>query len=207
MKKIITTILILSLSVSFSVASDYEVAVRKGMQMLQQSKSAEATHYFERLSEIHKEEWLPLYYAAYGCLNAGIQQETPSAKDEDYKRGLSFIDRAKTLRPNESEILVLEAYLKLMYISNDAMKRAPTQTTDAIEILEKAKALNPHNPRAWFVQGQNTFFTPVFFGGGEKNAKPLLEKAVSLYNAHSPENDLMPQWGEERCANLLEQCQ
>jgi hypothetical protein len=46
-----------------------------------------------------------------------------------------------------------------------------------------------------------------FFGGGAKNAKPLLEKAVALYSSFTPANDLMPVWGKERCEKLLEQCQ
>ena len=207
--KTITTILLLIMSTTVLMASDYEKSIKKGIEMLQQSKSSTesvaATHYFERLSELHSSEWLPLYYAAYGSLNAGTQEEAPSAIDAHYQKGLEQIRKAKKLNPGESEIFALEGYLMLMYISNDAMKRAPSQTADAMQLIETAKAMNPNNPRPWFVHGQNTLFTPDFFGGGAKNAKPLLEKAVALYNNFTPANDLMPVWGKERCEKLLEQ--
>jgi len=210
MKKLTLTSLILLAGLTQIYATDYEKSVKKGIEMLQSSTTIEAcnssTNYFERLAEMHKSEWLPLYYAAYGSLKAGIQQENSDTKDEYYKKGLSFIQKAKSIQPNESEIFAMEAYLKLMYISNDAMKRAPAQTAEAMELIETAKAMNPNNPRPWFVQGQNTLFTPSFFGGGATNAKPLLEKAVSLYKSFKPENELMPVWGKERCEKLLEKC-
>jgi tetratricopeptide (TPR) repeat protein len=210
MKKLLVMLFILVNTATRLQAAGYESDVKKGIEMMQQSEtsnaSIEATNYFERLSEIHKQEWIPLYYAAYSSLKAGFLSETSDAKDQLYKKGLTYLERAKTIRPNDSEILTLEAYLRLMYISNDAMKRAPSQTGEAMEILEKAKALNPANPRPWLVHGQNTLYTPAFFGGGESKAKPLLEKGVSLYKTFQPENDLMPVWGKERCEKLLEKC-
>lgn len=207
--KTITTLLLLLMSTTILSASDLNPSIKKGIDMLQQSKSATesvaATNYFERLSELYPSEWLPLYYAAYGSLKAGMQEEAPSVVDVHYQKGLEQIRKAKKINPGESEIFVMEGYLMLMYISNDAMKRAPSQTADAMQVIETAKAMNPSNPRPWFVHGQNTLFTPEFYGGGAKNAKPLLEKAVALYNDFTPANDLMPVWGKERCVKLLEQ--
>lgn len=209
MKTLITTLLLL-LNIPVAISSDYEKSMQKGIEMLQQSGSATesvaGTNYFVRMTELYPSEWLPAYYAAYGSLKAGLQEEDRQKKDEHYQSGLSHIRKAKSLNPGESEIFAMEGYLMLMYIANDAMKRAPSQTADAMEVLETAKAMNPGNPRPWFVQGQHTLFTPEFFGGGAKNAKPLLEKAVELYNKFSPANEMMPVWGKERCEKLLEQC-
>jgi len=211
MKKLLITLLIAGINISAIAASDFEKGMLKGIEMLTASATAETTtevtNYFVRLSEVNKGEWLPLYYAAYSSLKSGFQQEQSAKKDEFYKQGLEYIRRANAIKPENSEIITMEAYLKLMYISNEAMKRAPTQTGEAIELLEKAKELDPSNPRPWFVHGQNTLFTPAFFGGGEKNAKPLLEKAMSLYKTIKPASDIMPAWGKERCEKLLEKCQ
>ena len=210
MKKLLVILFINLTGLTLTRAAGFDADVKKGIEMMQKSETSDAavevTNYFERLSDMHKSEWLPLYYAAYSSLKAGFLNESSDAKDQLYKKGLTYIDRAKIIRQNDSEILTLEAYLKLMYISNDAMKRAPTQTSDAMEIIEKAKALNPNNPRPWLVHGQNTLYTPSFFGGGENKAKPLLEKAISLYKTFRPENDLMPDWGKARCEKLLEKC-
>jgi hypothetical protein len=210
MKKIIVLLFVMSAVPFITRAAGFEDAVKKGIELLKSSTTPEnsvaATNYFERLSAIHPGEWLPLYYAAYGSLKTGLQQEDPADKDASYQKGLQYILKAKAIRENESEIYAMEAYLTLMYISNDAMKRAPSQTAAAMQLIEKSKALNPANPRPWFVHGQNTFFTPAFFGGGTKTAKPLLEKSTSLYASFVPANDLMPDWGKERCLKLLEQC-
>ena len=188
--------------------TDYEAGMLKGIEMLTNAKNLQETidagNYFERIAEANKSEWLPLYYAAYASLNVGFQQTKVELKDEWYQKGLSYINKAKDIKENESEILSLEGYLKLMYISNDAMKRAPSQTREAIGILEKAKALNPNNPRPWFIHGQNTYYTPEFYGGGAKNALPLLQKAKALYDNFKPENSLMPVWGKGGCEKLLE---
>lgn len=210
LKKQFLTILI-SLAVSSGLsAADFENGMQKGKEMFNNAKTiqelVDVTNYYERIAEANKSEWLPLYYAAYASLSAGFQIEKTDSKDEWYQKGLAFLERAKEIKKDESEILALEGYLKLMYISNKPMLRAPTQTGSAIELLEKAKKLNPSNPRPWLIHGQNTFYTPEFFGGGSDNAKPLLEKANDLYKTFSSNGSLMPTWGKERCEKLLEEC-
>ena len=210
MKNSILTLTLLLAANIMIAQGNYEKGISTGIEMLKKCNSTESanncSNYFERVAEANKNEWLPLYYAAYASLSSGFYEKDPAKKDELFLRGISFIDRAKSVEANESEIIAIEAYLRLMYISNDAMKRAPSQTGEAIGLLEQAKELDPSNPRPWFVHGQNTFYTPEFFGGGVKNAKPLLEKADALYKSFKPKNELMPVWGNERCNKLLEEC-
>ena len=205
-----TILLMLVFSFNLAIAADYESGMQKGLEMFNKAKSVEetmeVTNYFDRIASAFSNEWLPLYYAAYGCLRTGFQQESADKKDEWYQKGLAYLERCRDLKSDESELLSMKAYLKLMYISNKPMVRAPSQTEEAQEMLEKAKKLNPSNPRPWFVQGQNTLFTPKFFGGGSENAKPLLEKAYALYNSFEPADALMPDWGREHCKALLDKC-
>lgn len=209
-KKQFLIILISLLGFSCLAAADFEKGMQKGKEIFNDAKTfqeiVDVTNYYERIAEANKSEWLPLYYAAYASLSAGFQQEKPDSKDEWFQKGLGFIERAKEIKKDESEIFALEGYLKLMYISNKPMLRAPTQTGKAIELLETAKKLNPSNPRPWLIHGQNTLYTPEFFGGGSDNAKPLLEKASALYTTYEPQGSLLPSWGKERCEMLLEKC-
>lgn len=209
-KKHILTILISLAGVTSLLAADYEKGMQKGLEMLTNATTIQATvdvtNYFERIAEANKSEWLPLYYAAYASLSVGFQQEKTEMKDEWYKKGIAFIERATSIKKDESELIALKGYLQLMYISNSPMLRAPMQTGDAIELLDQAKALNPANPRPWLIQGQNTFHTPEFFGGGADKAKPLLEKASALYKTFIPSNSLMPVWGKDRSEKLLDKC-
>jgi tetratricopeptide (TPR) repeat protein len=210
MKKIIFSFILAIAMINTLCASGIDTEIGQGLEKLRAASTpdavAEATNYFERLSEAHPGEWLPLYYAAYGSLKAGLQEENESQKDMWYKKGIAFIEKAGAIKKDDSEILSMEAYLRLMYIANDSMKRAPAQTAAALALLDRAKELDPANPRPWFIHGQNTLFTPPFFGGGAKNARPLLEKAVELYEKFQPSDPVMPDWGKERCTKLLEKC-
>lgn len=210
MKKTFLLLTLVCFSLNMYAGNDYTSLMQKGISMIKEAssiqQSIDAANFFERVAEANKSEWLPLYYAAYASLAAGFQQTQNDKKDEWYTKGLGFIEKAKAIKEDESELYALEGYLKLMYISNEPMKRAPLQTGGAIKLLEKAKALNPANPRPWFIHGQNTFYTPEFFGGGPDNAKPLLEKAKGLYENFKKVNDLMPEWGGERCEMLLQKC-
>ena len=209
-KRILVMLCFIAATNLTTLASDYEKGMLKGKEMLINAKTAEesanVTSYFERIATAYKNEWLPLYYAAYASLGTGFKQEKTKDKDEWYEKGLEFIDRAKAIKKDESELMAMEGYLKLMYISNSPMLRAPLQTGDAMELLDQAKKLNPNNPRPWLIQGQHTFHTPEFFGGGAKNALPMVEKANALYKSFVPVNQLMPIWGKERCEKLISQC-
>ena len=50
-----------------------------------------------------------------------------------------------------------------------------------IQNLEKAKELNPDNPRIYLQRGISKFYTPKMFGGGKKAAAPYFEKAQGLF--------------------------
>ncbi len=210
MKKLLLTLSITLAGLLSNAQTDFRSAVLKGKQMLDSASGYEtamaASNYFERLAVVNANEWLAPYYAALSSLSAGIMSQEDNKKDECYERGLDFVEKAKTLKHDKSELLALEGYLKLMYIANSPMKRAPTQTGAAFDLLEEAKKLNPSNPRPYYVHGQHLLYTPKFFGGGAKSAIPLLSKASEQFKVFVPANDMMPQWGSKRCEKLLNDC-
>jgi hypothetical protein len=73
----------------------------------------------------------------------------------------------------------------------------------ANEAFAKAEAINPDNPRIYFLQGQNLLYTPEAFGGGVEAACPLLRKALEKYNTFVPASDYSPDWGKESTDKLV----
>jgi hypothetical protein len=73
------------------------------------------------------------------------------------------------------------------------------------ENREKAKQLDPNNPRVYFLEAQNLFGTPKEFGGGKDKAKPLFEKSLELFKTYKPSNSLYPNWGQKSSEQMLEQ--
>ena len=74
------------------------------------------------------------------------------------------------------------------------------------ENIEKAKSLQPNNPRIYFLKGNSVYYTPKMFGGGAKNALPQFEKAETLYKNESKDDIYKPYWGEKQNEQMLKRC-
>ena len=72
-----------------------------------------------------------------------------------------------------------------------------TNGKDASEALQKGLALDPNNPRLYYLQGMSLFNTPAQFGGGKDKAKPLFEKSVALFKVRSAQTAIS-ELGAER---------
>ncbi len=214
MKKLSTILLISMLGmqlVSAQTNVKYVEAMQKGMALLEKSKTSidfnEAANQFTRISSVEKTNWLPKYYSAYTTLLAGIFEEENEAKDLLFIKALALTEEADVLSPNNSEVHTLKGYVQFMTMTVDPTTRAATAIPLAMASLGKARKIDPTNPRPDFVQGQNTFYTPEYFGGGPTLAKPLLSSAAEKYEKQTVAADsFAPQWGKDRCLMLLKEC-
>ena len=67
--------------------------------------------------------------------------------------------------------------------------------SDASSALERAKKLEPDNPRVWIIDGTQDFFTPSMFGGDKEQALKSFKKAAQLAQQESIDDPLQPSWG------------
>lgn len=211
MKKLVIVICVL-LNVGITFAqNNFEKGMSKGMEMLKASKTKEefldAANHFERIASVEKNNWVPVYWNAYSYLFAGMNVKKESEQDEMYDKALVVLESIENSKIDRSEFLTLKGYISLMKISVSPMSRAPQGTPAAIALLTEAQQLNPKNPRPFYVMGQNTFYTPAFFGGGKEKAKPMLANAVELYKAEAASDNFMPRWGKGRAEYLLKECE
>lgn len=193
----------------FAQSANYQTAMKKGLDLLSAAKTSEnfiaAANHFERIANAESKQWLPVYYSAFSHLTAGLLSPDNSLKDQYFDKALSQVEMAQTMSADNSEIFTLLGYCQFMKMSVDPQSRF-SLIAEARASLEKAKQLNPENPRPYFVQGQNTFYTPEAFGGGKAMAKASLEQAVEKYEKYKPVMELAPGWGAERAKMLLAQC-
>lgn len=189
----------------------FVLAIEKGLQLLSTSKSPDqfllAANHFERIAGAETKEWLPFYYAAYSNINAGIFAKDNVSKDELYDKAISQLKMAEKISANNSEIIAMEGYAVLMKLAVDPMVRGMQMMPAGMSLLEKAKALNPENPRSYLIQGQFIFFMPEAFGGGKLKAKPILQAGKEKYDLQNPATSIHPQWGKTRLEDLLKQCE
>jgi hypothetical protein len=164
----------------------------------------ELANSFERIADAEKTQWLPYYYAAYSHTMAGymISRMQPEGgfadkTDPEADKADALIVKAQALTKENSEIFCLKKMVATLHMMGDPMNRYQTYGAQATEALEKAKQLNPENPRVYLLEGQDKLYTPEQFGGSKAEAKVLFEQAQKKYEAFKPESNIHPQWGKQ----------
>jgi tetratricopeptide (TPR) repeat protein len=203
-------LLLVSALTAHAQTADKMAILKKAITLLDSAKSnkqyTHAAGYFEQIADASQQQWLTQYYAGYSTIMTAITSEgTMEAKDALYNKAMGYVNKADALTPNNSEVYVLKGYITFMKMSVDPQVRAMQMIPEADDYLAKAVKLNPENPRAYLIRGQNFFYTPQMFGGGKDVAKPLLITGTQKFAAPLDEN-FMPTWGKVRCAVLLQAC-
>jgi len=152
---------------------------------------------FERVANAEKTMWLPNYYGAYSLIILSFDEADGAEKDLVLDRAQDMLDRALELAPDESELHALQAFLYPSRILVDPMNRGMIYFEKIFIELEQAKALNPANPRPWFLEGVNKLNLPPSMGGGPEVARPILEEADVKFKAFHNDDPLWPHWGQE----------
>lgn len=206
------TIAVITLITISSVASGqedrYTAAMKNAIELMDQAAGpaefTECANRFERIASAEKDRWLPNYYAAYSLVVMSFEEQDGEKRDQILDRAQELLDRAFQLQPEESELHVLQAFLYPSRIMVDPMGRGMQYVELMFASLESAKALDPDNPRIYFLDGVNKLNLPPSMGGGAEVAKPILEEALSKYDAFSNPDPLWPTWGEDATRAELE---
>jgi len=201
MKKLIVTFVFVSIF-SFGFSNEnYEKAMGLSIETLFQSKTiseyVEVANQFERISQIEKAEWLPLYYASFAYIMISFQEPDNAKKDTYLDQAQKYLDQAKAIAPNESELYMLQGFLYPSRINVDPMNRGMLYIGDMNKSLDKALELNPDNPRVYYLRATIMHHTPEAYGGGAAKALPLYETAVEKFGIFKPKSAISPNWGKE----------
>ena len=214
MKNLIIFLIATTISITaFAQNEKYIKAMGTQLEKLQAAKSVDdyqtVANGFERIAKAETNEWLPGYYQSfcYMMMAAGTMEKDPSKIDTYLDQAQAALDATKKLAGGESEVFALQGYIYQGRIWPNPQQRGAEYTQKSYEALGAAMAINPANPRPYFIKGQNTFFMPEFWGGGVKNAMPLLSEAKEKFEVFEPASKLHPTWGAERNAYLWKQGQ
>jgi hypothetical protein len=208
MKKMLVLFALLASVASRAQSDKYVAVMQKNLSLFDSSKTIDqyqslaAT--FERIGDAEKTQWLPYYYAALAQTLAGWN---PGMKDKDAnsRKIDAYLAKAEAIEKN-AETYAIENMSATQQMLVDPQTRWATNGKDASEALQKGLALDPNNPRLYYLQAMSLFNTPPQFGGGKDKAKPVFEKSVALYKSAQPK-PLYPNWGAKEAENMLAQCQ
>jgi hypothetical protein len=210
MKTLILLIALVLSATSLNAQSKYETAMTKAMDQYKAGKTAkdmlDVSALFERIAEAEKDKWLPYYYAAL-TNNMASWIDEKSDKDKLAEKSLVLVAKAEALEANNAELFCLRNMIASSQMMVDPMSRWQSYGMEASNALTDAKKADPNNPRIYFLEGQGVFNTPEAFGGGKKNAKPLFEKSVTLFETFTLASPFHPDWGKDDATEMLKACE
>lgn len=199
-----TIFLIITLVVSqFAHAqTPYQKAMNDAFAVWKSGNNEEAMAKMERIASVEKDNWVPKYYQALIATMASFQ-----AKDLNTKNALLKV--ANDLIPKDGEKSnaewhILKATVLSSELTIDPMNNATRLSPQIIANYEKAKAMEPNNPRA--ISGLATFQirSKKYMGGNTEQEYKDLQKALSLFDTQKSDVLFYPSWGKDQAAAFLE---
>lgn len=195
---------------TLNAQTKFESAMQLGLGMMKDAKSAsdmqEVSAFFERVGEAEKTHWLPFYHAAYANIQSAWMNPAGDM-DKAAQRTKDLISKAELIEKDNSELYCLKQIVAIQQMLVDPMSRWQTYGQEATSAIQAAQKADPGNPRAYSLMGQYLMNVPEQFGGGKDVAKPILEKAVSLFKTFKAASPFHPTWGEADAVKTLAQCQ
>jgi len=211
MKRIILAITFCSAMLfSFAQSDRYAAGMKKNLALFDSVKTTaeyqSLSDAFIRIGDAEKTQWQPYYYAALALSTAGWIGQLD--KDDNASKMNTLCDKAEALATTDaakSEICAIRNMSATQQMMVDPQSRYMQYGPAAAAALKTGMQLNPNNPRLYYLQGMSLFNTPAQFGGGKDKAKPVFEKAISLYNAEQPDG-FSPRWGKQQATAQLALC-
>lgn len=203
-------VLFITATTAFSQSEKFTQAMKNNLVRFDSARTGDEllslAAAFERIAEAEKNQWLPYYYAGFCQVLYGFRKNDPASNDAIADKAAQLLKKAEELEKSNSEIACVKSMVASLRMLVDPQTRWQQYGATVMTEIEKAKSLDPANPRPYYLQGQNLRFTPEQFGGGCAAAKPLLEEALKKYETFQPASEIHPSWGKPQVAQLLEGC-
>ena len=213
MKRMVFTLTAIFLvSLSFGQSDKYVAAMKRNITMLDsvmiKGNAAELANNFERIGEAEKTQWLPYYYASYSAILASYSEKDKTKIDGIADKAQELINKSEQLAGKEnSETAVIESMIASTHLMVDPMSRYMQYGPISSKNIQKAKELDPSNPRPVYLEGTAKFYTPAAFGGGKAPAEELFKRALTMFATFKPSADLYPTWGKSSTEYFIALCE
>ena len=206
------TMILLFSFITQAQSTVYENKMKEALQLLYKSQNstdyALAANTFERIANVEKKEWLPLYYNAYATILISMMNPTAEAavRDAHLDKVSETIAALITLVPEETEIYVLQAFYFTARLVINPMVRGQEYGALSAKAIQKSLKLDPKNPRAKQMHLSSRMGTARFFG---KDISSFCEEANSIiaeWDAYKTKSKWHPNWGKNQVLRIIGEC-
>jgi len=206
-KAFVIGLLFCCINISKAEDKTYASLMKQAIDMMDTAKTVKSfvtiAKKFEGISAKTSKKWLPYYYESLCFVWMSFADSSAGLVDFYLDKADEYALKAENIKKNESEILVLQAFISQARIRANPVMRGMSYGQKAFLLIEEAIKQNPENPRTYYLKGASMLFMPEKLGGGKKNATPLLEKSLQKYNTFKPKSPIHPTWGKDQVEDIL----
>ncbi|CAL2074762.1 hypothetical protein [Tenacibaculum sp. 190524A05c] len=204
MKKIIL-LFVVFITTNIAAQTKYEKGMEKAFQLWGQQKTTEACQLFERITKAEPEEWLPPYYVATLEILGSFGIKDEAKLNNKLKKAQEYLDIAKSLSPNNPEIIINQALLNTAYIAFDGQKYGMTLSGKNSMLYAEALKIAPNNPRVVLGKAEWDMGAARFFNQPVDQYCKDVEKSIELFDKEELPK-FYPKYGKDRAQQVLKQC-
>lgn len=202
------TIIIFALVFStITFAQDqYTEGMQKAFQLWGEGKTTESSNMFERISNAEMDNWLPYYYVSLLNTLNSFGEKDKVKLTQQLEKAQEFIDIAKSISPDNPDILVQQALVHTAWIAFDGATYGMTLSGKVTALYAKAEELAPDNPRVILSKAEWNIGSAQYFGQDITPYCKDVERSLELFATFKPASEFHPQGGEDRAEAILKNC-
>lgn len=184
-------------------SSKYDIGMMQAFKLWGEEKSWDAANMFERISKAEPTDWLPLYYVAEINIINSFGERDKTKLSSQLEKAQDYINQAKTISPDNPELMVLQALLYTAWIVYDGKEYGMLYSPKATELYKKALALDPENPRMIMANAEWNIGSAKYFGQPIEPYCKDIERAIKLSADYKPKGKFYPKFLAERAKQVL----
>ena len=207
MRSLVLFLLFFCVSSSKAQTASFETSISDAAnyfnQISKEDQYAISLKQFIALSNSYPKEWLPKYYAA--LVQVKITLLSKGDMDAQADIAIDWINKCKQLQIND-EILCAESLVLTTKMQVNPTFRWLSYKDRIYGSLQKAKTINPNNPRIYVLEASLQYHLPKLIGGGCNKALPIAKQAEKFLKLEDGKRKYLPSWGFTSIKEILTNC-
>jgi hypothetical protein len=207
MRRLFVFLFILSTSTVSAQSSSFEASISDAAiyfnNITKEDQYSISLKQFMVLSDHYPKEWLPKYYAALVQLKIALLSKNDMDSQADI--AIDWINKCKQLQIND-EILCAESLAYTVKMQVNPTLRWLSFKERIYGSLQKAKTINPNNPRIYVLEASLQYHLPKLLGGTCSKALPIAKQAEKLLKSEDGKKKYLPIWGYTSIKEILSNC-